>query len=578
MRFAIWILACLTLAAGLTAAVVVPAGKAAVAEMVIGKVDLVGADGGSTALSKDQALDFGDRIVCGSDGRVLLQLASRASARMAPNSEMSFQDPAKRNGTFLNLVKGWARFLVGQRDPGEAFEVSTDNAVAAVKGTDLEVGVEDNGSTFACVYSSEHHPALSFGPPGGTNNIDLNPGQGATFDGANFNQFHDLGPAGQPNGDRYKGLPTPGPTGDQGDNNPNPNPSPNATPPPQDGHNNLDNAIQGAVNQLGQDLQASNNQDNQDRNNDLASGRVGVDRFGYQVRMSNNLIRTAPDTVVLSTLSERTAGPNQGVTSASVSTQYNQVLPEDWIDVIKLSLTDPANLNRGLPIWWQIQSVFTAANPVGDSLVLTTLFSNPYLNANAALTQDYVQDLWAYSFRTGLPSLRNAAALAQFQVSEELYYDVYSANSATGNFATDTAALQNPVVGGSPTSQGYYGTTVSPLDGGVTINNYASFFINANNATTYYPVFTQTFHILDGAGNLQPIPSQITASFGTFSAGGFGSLDFLGVDRSLNIETSLNVPTFFKQPIDLLIMPEIYDGMGGVLPIPIQPVCYNCGG
>ncbi|HTB34187.1 MAG TPA: FecR family protein, partial [bacterium] len=137
MRTFYWILACLALAAGLSAAATVPAGKAAVVEMVLGKASLVAADGTTTDLAKDQALSYGDKIVSGADGRVALRLASRATARIAPNSEMTFQDPGQRKGTFLNLVKGWARFLVGNREPGEAFQVSTDNAVAAVKGTDL---------------------------------------------------------------------------------------------------------------------------------------------------------------------------------------------------------------------------------------------------------------------------------------------------------------------------------------------------------------------------------------------------------------------------------------------------------
>jgi hypothetical protein len=340
----------------------------------------------------------------------------------------------------------------------------------------------------------------------------------------------------------------------------------------------LDTAIQGAMNQLGQDLKADNNWETQDRNNDLASGRVGVDRFGNQVRMSNNLIRTAPDTVVLSTLSQRTTGPNQGVTSASLTTQYNQALPDsNWLGVVKLALTDPANLdNKGSPIWWQIQSVFTAANPVGDSLVLTTLYSNPYLNVNAAFTQDYIQDLWAYSIQTGLPSLRSAAPRATFQTSEELYYNVVTSNpgAETGILSTDAGLLANPTVGGSASSQVSFTEVTSQLGGGIQLAYVANFFGTQN---TISSSFTQTFHILDGQGNLQPLPSSVQSQLDGKTFGGIDSLNFIGVDRSLNIETSFDVPGFFKQPIDLLVMPEIFDGMGGVLPIFTQPQCNSCG-
>jgi|GEM_PF-2829956 hypothetical protein len=578
MRVSPWILAFCALAAGMASGAVVPDGKAAVAEMVIGKVDLIKAAGDTSALAQGQALDFGDRIASGIDGRVALRLANRSSARLAPNSEMSFKDPAQRKGTFIGLVKGWARFLVGSRLPGEAFEVSTDNAVAAVKGTDLEVGIEDNGSTYACVYSSEHHPALNFGDPNGTNGINLDAGQGATFDGLKFNQFQDLGPNGQPNGDRYHGLPTPGPTGDQSDANPNPNPSPNPSPVVQGNGDKLGDAIQGAVNQLNQDLQASGNQDNQDRNSDLASGRVGIDRFGYPVRMSNNLIRTAPDTVVLSTLSERTAGPNQGVTSASLTTQFNQVLPTDWLDVLKLSLTSPSNMDsKGSPIWWQIQNVFTAANPGGDNLVLTTLYSAPYLNVNAALTQDYIQDLWAYTPQVGLPSLRSAASVAPIELSDHLYYEVVSSNpnAATGILATDAALLANPTAGGSASPRGSFTEVTTQLAGGINLSFVDNF--TGTQSSIISSSFSQTFHILDGQGNLQPLPGSVQSQLDAKTFGGIDALNFIGVDRSLNIETGFDVSGFFKKPIDLLVMPEIFDGFGGVLPIFSQPLCNSCG-
>ena len=535
-----------------SAAMVVPAGKAAVVEVVRGTVSVTTAQG-SQAPTVGQALDFGVRVVTGGDGRVFLRLADRAVTRLAANTEMTLDPPGQRHGTFMTLAKGFIRFLVGQRAPGDAFEVSAKNVVAAVKGTDA--GVEIVGDTVqGTVYDSDHKPALALTDTDSGDQHDLDPGQTGILGPDGFSQ-HDLtGQDLQHGTDAFQGLPAAdlGQGGADGGQESGP-----GLGLGQGGSGDtLSQDVQDALDGLGHDLTVEGNQDAQDRNGDLVSGRLAVDRFGVQVQIANNLYRTAADTVVLRTSTSRASGPNQGVTDASLTTQWNKPLPDgDWLNVIQWSLNDHANnfnLSTASPAWYRLNSVFTASNPSGDQLALSSYFGAPFLNTSSVWDQASVQDMWA----------TNAAG-----AKEEIYYDFYSTTGASLGLTADLSALAGPQVGLASHSAGY-GAIPSPLAGGVSYNY--GLFANATNYT-----LIQTFHVLNALGQLQGLP-QVATSTGPPFGYPVGPQGFMGLNPDVNIETSLDLPGFFSRSIDLMVMPEIFDGMGGVLPLIQTPYC-NCG-
>jgi hypothetical protein len=208
MRNPVWLIACCALAAGLAADTPVPAGQAAVAEKVVGQVHYVSRNGRSHALKDGHILFYRDRVVSGEDGRALLRLPNRAVVRLAPNTDLRLREPREQS-TYLGLLKGWARFLVGARAEGVAFEVQTDNAVAAVKGTDMEVGKRADGSTYACVYASDHKPALELRDLSGGAKVGVGAGEGATDQAGVISTFKlndvDL----KKDAARFQGLPEP---------------------------------------------------------------------------------------------------------------------------------------------------------------------------------------------------------------------------------------------------------------------------------------------------------------------------------------------------------------------------------
>jgi hypothetical protein len=205
------VLALMALSAGLAAtasAAGVPAGQAAVAEKVVGHVQYISRHGIGHALKDGDLLFYRDRVVSAEDGRALLRLPSRAVVRLAPNTDLMLREPVGAS-TYLGVLKGWARFLVGPRAAGAAFEVQTDNAVAAVKGTDMEVGKRPDGSTYACVYASDHKPALELRDLSGTAQVGVGAGEGATDKAGVISTFQLSDADRKKDAARFQGLPEP---------------------------------------------------------------------------------------------------------------------------------------------------------------------------------------------------------------------------------------------------------------------------------------------------------------------------------------------------------------------------------
>jgi hypothetical protein len=562
--------------AGVAQALDVPEGKAAVAEAVIGKASLT-TDKGDRALKVGDVLSFGDRVSTGENGRIFLRLAGQAVTRLAANTELTLDPPGKRKGTFMILAKGFIRFLVSHRHEGEAFEVQANNAVAAVKGTDA--GVENDGDTVqTSVYDSDHKDAMVVTDTANGQSHDLDPGQTGILGPDGFD-IHDLTDQDRQHGDgSFQGLPPAGPDkgqgGDQGAGQGQGQGAGDATT----GHADLDHYMQDALNDLGHDLKVDGNRESQDRNNDLAAGRMAVDRFGVQVQIANNLYRSAPDTVVLSTTSSRQSGPDKGISSAVLTTQWNQALPDDaWLTVVGRGLNDAGNFNpvpvlpsgvraafvpsiNQTPLWYRLTSVLTVSNPFGDQLALNTYFSQPYY-MNSQYNQDYLQDLWGHNATGG---------------SQELYYNLHSGNAATGTLSTDLGLLASPT-GTAPTDSATIQTYIN-RDGGGAAVEYGFY-----SSTAGWQYLYMDYYSLDAQGALAALPAAVANSVAGVYSGTIDASSFLGMDRNVNLEVDFNLPGFFSHPIDLMVMPALYDGLGGLLTILQAPSttyipCYgNCG-
>lgn len=106
-------------------------------------------DGGAfKPLQLGQLLGPGDRVRTGENGALQLALADGSSLALGPNTELTLQDlgPGGENSrTTIQLLRGLMNAIVEPLAPSGRFEILSDNAVVAVKGTDFEVqaGTQD---------------------------------------------------------------------------------------------------------------------------------------------------------------------------------------------------------------------------------------------------------------------------------------------------------------------------------------------------------------------------------------------------------------------------------------------------
>jgi len=517
-------------------ALAVPAGKAAVIEALIGKVSL-------SSAGKDQkpkvglALAFGDVLNTGANGRVSLRHADNAVTRLAPNTELTLRAPGAKKGVFLALKTGVIRFLVGKRAPGETFEVTTANAVAAVKGTDAEVET-DGKSTRSSVFESAREKALEMLDSLSGKSEMLSPGQSSELDEKGFNTHDITDEERRESEQNYEGLPNPELTGEGGQqegHGETPPASGTETAGQGQGDAKSDDAmiadIEDAVAQVMDDLATDKFLERDDRSGDLVAGRVVFDRNGDRTQVSAYITRPDDHSVVKANYSRRDTGPFKGTTSAEEKTVWSAPLPQNWYDAVKMPINDPSNLDaNGYPILYRVSQLFVAKNPQLDVLKIQTAYDAPrylaYYDGNgyttyASLDIDPVQGF-----------VRNVYTNNSLVFVHELY------QSYTMDYLVPTRQLS---YGGAYYYSSWNTTQSLTADNGIRLD-----------LATFGPTFlSMEFRVLDDDGkvhDLSAMPSGLVQG------------DFRGLDNNLNLEVTFDAPNF-SAPIDLMFIPSVFDSM-----------------
>ncbi|HXB98367.1 MAG TPA: FecR family protein [bacterium] len=132
------------------------------------------------ALEEGEPLDAGDRVRTGADSSLHLLLADGSSLVLGPNSEAtldSLGDGQAGSETFVGLVNGLVNAMVEHLKPGARFEVNTDNAVAAVKGTDFEVSASADAGAAVTV----NNGVVQLGDRAGMHFAPVAPGEQRVF-------------------------------------------------------------------------------------------------------------------------------------------------------------------------------------------------------------------------------------------------------------------------------------------------------------------------------------------------------------------------------------------------------------
>ncbi|MFK7888617.1 MAG: FecR domain-containing protein [Gammaproteobacteria bacterium] len=128
-------------------------GSAGSAIFVFGKAQVVSSNGTVRSLTKGGAVDEGDRVITGANGRVQIRLRDGGLIALRPATEFEIEafhyaaqdnsdDPfAQRESvSFFSLVKGGFRSLTGAvgQENKEAYRVRTPVATIGIRGTDYD--------------------------------------------------------------------------------------------------------------------------------------------------------------------------------------------------------------------------------------------------------------------------------------------------------------------------------------------------------------------------------------------------------------------------------------------------------
>lgn len=557
---------CLSLLVAPVRAEDVPAGKAAVIEAIIGRVHVVVLGGKSAKPKVGQVLAFGDALSTGSNGRVSLRHADNAVTRLAPNTELTLTAPGERKGVFLSLTKGLIRFLVGHRKPGYSFEVETSNAVAAVKGTDGSVET-DGKVTHGAVFSSSRQKAMDFLNRATGEKIMLSPGETAGLDDKGFNTRELNKDDFTRSEGSFKGLPPPVVEGTEGEGGGTGTGGVGAsggaggaggtggigeggsTPGSDAAQDSLGDAISDAFGSVMADLGVDSLLEHDDRTGDLAAGRIAYDRNGDRTQISSYVLRSTDTTIAKATFSKRETGPFTGTSFAEEATTWNAKLPEDWASVAKRALADPANLDgTGYPIFWKTHQDFRAGNPKGDTL---------------QVLRDYQIPLFQPVYNAGTTGYDRGAIFDSQGFTQDLYMDGTAVQHIS--WVNDTSYYES-----DPNSQtligdninydydNYWATNDSNTDppGGLNADGTYSLVYSVWGTQQVFlqtdvAVLTQNGQKLD-AGSLVPVLADSFADHFLH--------DFRGLNNNYNIELTFK-SIYFSAPIDLLVIPEIFDKM-----------------
>lgn len=138
-----------------------------------------------------QLFAAGDRLQTRENSSLELVLADGSTLSLGPNSELSINAMGKGGDgsqSLFELFKGTVNAIVEKLTPGAKFEIKTNYAVAAVKGTQFEVSAEESESA---VTVAEGTVAMS--DPEGKRRQDVSPLQRCSASQGRLNPAFALG-------------------------------------------------------------------------------------------------------------------------------------------------------------------------------------------------------------------------------------------------------------------------------------------------------------------------------------------------------------------------------------------------
>lgn len=166
-------------------------------KVIKGSVNIVNADGKSSAVSHEGDVRETDTVVASGDGAAVVDFEGGNKLHVHPNTEVKvkeYKDPndAKARKALLQLIKGKIRTQVEQKYNGKtsSFKIETKAAVAGVRGTDFVIEHTLGEQYETRVETIEGK--VAFGGRAAKEIHELTRGEGATFTAAKPTQEKEL--------------------------------------------------------------------------------------------------------------------------------------------------------------------------------------------------------------------------------------------------------------------------------------------------------------------------------------------------------------------------------------------------
>jgi hypothetical protein len=356
---------------------------------VNGGGQLYGPDGAKLAYQAGAKILPGSRLVTQEGGLAVLLMADGSKVSVGPNTDITLSSSKEDGGTrstVFDLVKGLFRATVEKLTVGSVFQVKTSDAVAAVKGTDFQVAVDDGGTEASVVE--------------GTVWMDTVAGERAVLEKEMAARAERHGKLGLPRRLSPQEIENFGKWAREAGS-----PHSGAFLPADEAKREAWSRLRpeqrarvwnALAESMGGDfwhdvtgLRAEERQERwRDRLRetderrlategarvDFALGKTALDRQGRRVRFDEFLARPAPDQLQFLNYTRR----DDRTDLISAINTYNQALPQN--------LSDAPGLNQRLwlqglanpPQYWVTSSSIVAGNSSGDSFAATTGFYDPY--------------------------------------------------------------------------------------------------------------------------------------------------------------------------------------------------------
>lgn len=308
-----------------------------------------------------------------------LVLSDGSRMWLRENTELTLDDSAmhgKGRSTLMDLAWGAVRLLVNKLHSGDRFEVRTHNAVAAVKGTDWELGYDPKAdSSQVKVYTTDGLGVLladlsgkieTLVAAGQTAIADSDgPGDAEALDAkelaaakaeleALLGQVKDLSPGqGAALGQGY-------------------------------GPSELQDEIQTLLNEVDAQQRVEGGAAARGQHDDSVQNLVTYDRFGYQALIAHRIDRPNASTVVQTHVTDHLGGPDAGIDTLVESVSFNTALPSNWVPIMRATenlATSPYLDPSNYPSYYRVLQGWTASNPQGESIAMSTVYEAPFFTS-----------------------------------------------------------------------------------------------------------------------------------------------------------------------------------------------------